>query len=259
MEVIIMTKKETSKKLGIEMPMQNTKEHAYLATAFDEMKTMLGECRFEGNKNEPIVINGAELIPLSTPKWPTALSGQRDAQEVEANTEICFYNHVYEMTSRYEGSFRITNAVIRAKFVGDEESHTFSIEEHEKLLAHLYLGCIDGEESPQALLVDTRRIEPVFRELEEFSMLALTNGFHYRNYKEPRAFDEDLVLFTCFNKSRKLSWDTLASLKHGLCDPKTVYADGEKSTTLSKKKDMQFEFACRAFTIDDDGKVVLLD
>jgi len=60
-------------------------------------------------------------------------------------------------------------------------------------------------------------------ELEEFTMLAVTDGRYYKAYMKPRAVNKDLVIFTCFNETRDIYFDTVASFKNGLCDPTDVF------------------------------------
>jgi hypothetical protein len=67
--------------------------------------------------------------------------------------------------------------------------------------------------------------------LEEFMMLAVTDGLYYKSDVEPRAVSEDLAVFTCFDKARGLYCDTVASFKDGLCDPETVF-DGSDAPDI---------------------------
>ena len=158
-------------------------------------------------------------------------------------TEIHFHTPQHRMVARYEGSFHIEKAVIRAKFVGDESSHSFYIGENDMLVATVVIGFNEG--APLALMVDGRtpqsemaKCEKLFEpggpeqvairhdlaELEEFTMFAVTDGRYYKNYMKPRVVNEDLAIFTCYNKTRNLLCDTVASFKNGLCDPETIFS-----------------------------------
>ena len=174
----------------------------------------------------------------------------RATEEVEAlaypkyKTVIFFYERSHNMTERYGHNtrFQIKNAVIRAKFVGDESSHSFYIGEHDSVQANVDICQEDDKGSLLALLkYEGRFPESAIKEfalkpnddedhfgvveLEEFTMLAVTDGKYYKRYMEPRVVNEDLAIFTHYNKSRNLLCDTVASLKNGLCDPETIFTD----------------------------------
>ena len=191
---------------------------------FNEMKTMFNNCDFESRKNPTEEDGGITLNSVCLPVSPS-LPGNIDG--IRTETQILFHNYIYEMKAQYEGSFSIKNAVIRAKFVGDENCHCFYIGEHDMLSAHLYIGRTNtgDNETTKAFLVDMTAEQPVVGELEEFAILATTRGFYHKKYMKPKALNEDLVLFTCFDKTRKLSCDTVASFKNGLCDPETIFTD----------------------------------
>lgn len=226
-------------------------ESEYLDVVWGEMKAMFNGHNFEDNKKLQVEVDGemctyisymrwpvapsassqlydrVNRIPFSSILWPTTIMQSYNTDNFNAETEIIFNVPHHKMIARYEGSFHIKNAVIRAKFVGDEYRHAFSIGEYEKLLGDVCIGRINGsdKESPLAFLIDNRNLpQPVFAELEEFTMLAVTDGRYYKNYMQPRVVNEDLALFTCYNKARKLSCDTVASFKDGLCDPETIFS-----------------------------------
>ena len=139
-----------------------------------------------------------------------------------------FNNHIHQLCPQYKGSFRIKNAVIKARFVGEKEPHSFSVGELDILHVRVYIGLADignGERRFRAFLVDYGNTKTIVMELEEFTMFADTSGFYYKKLMKPRAIDKDLVLFTCFNKERGLSHSTVASLKDGLCDLDTIFTD----------------------------------
>jgi hypothetical protein len=62
------------------------------------------------------------------------------------------------MHTRYEGSFQLKNAVIRARFTGDKNSHSFYIGEHDTLSANVLIGKLKSgdEELMQAFMRDGR-------------------------------------------------------------------------------------------------------
>ena len=64
-------------------------------------------------------------------------------------------------------------------------------------------------------------------ELEEFTMLAVTDGKYYKSYMEPRTVSKDLAIFTHYNKARNLLCDTVASFKDGLCNPEAIFNGSE--------------------------------
>ena len=118
------------------------------------------------------------------------------------------------------------------------------IGEHDKLSADVLIGSTNEEGVLLALMVDGRipeSVEPELlkllepngpkqinykldtAELEEFTMLAVTNGYYYKNYMKPRAINEDLAIFTHYDKARKVFCDTVVSFKDGLCDPDTIF------------------------------------
>lgn len=236
-------------------------DSAFLGASFDEMKVLFSNCDFESRKNPLTDFNGCMGIPIKSVYWPAIPSQLYDingfSAEAESDTDtdtdaeteagiktiINFNIPHHKIISRYEGSFCIKNAVIRAKFVGDENCHSFYIGEHDRLGADVLIAC-DDEES-LALMVDGRipqsafleldklwkegaksvKIRPDIAELDEFTMLAVTDGYYYKSHTKPRAVNEDLVLFTCYNKTRNLLCDTVASFKNGLCDPETIFSD----------------------------------
>ena len=201
--------------------------NAHLEAKFNEMKAMFYKCDFESRKSPEEEKYGRMVIPFNVTHLPKTPSLPSSVVNLNASTEIDFNIHIHKMHTQYIGTFSIKHAVIKAKFVGDTDSHYFSVGEHEMLCAAIYMGHTSDKEIPQAFLVDRRLPETVVGELEEFAMLAVTDGHYYRNYKEPRALDEDLVLFTCFNKTHNLSHDTVASFSRGLCDSKALFTDDD--------------------------------
>ena len=232
----------------------------YLDVIFDEMRFLFCGHNFEGNAFHPVEIDGKPRMHLWSVLWPGAPTATsnfiNDSEELghigniflpmthwqkyntdffNAKTFINFHWNSHDMLGRYEGTFSIKNAVIRAKFVGNDYrhmiTHTFSKGEYERLNANLCIGSIKnkGEHPIQAFLLDNSiPPQPVFSELEEFTMLADTTGLYHKKYVEPRAVNEDLVLFTYFNKTRGLYCDTVASIKDGLCDPEVIF-DGSSA------------------------------
>lgn len=65
-------------------------------------------------------------------------------------------------------------------------------------------------------------------------MLAITDGYYYKNYMNPRTVNEDLAIFVCYNKARKLLCDTVASFENGLCDPETIFSDSSADDIPAK-------------------------
>ena len=243
-------------------------ESEYLDATFKEMKALYNQCDFVSRKNSPMEMHGCSGIPLNGLHWPVDPSQLFDFDkhfaEAEVNadtetgtgaetgikTEIQFHIPHHNMSARHAGSFHIKNAVIRARFVGDESSHAFFIGEHDKLSATVFIGC-DNDGELFALMVDGRipesqrekfsndeldtvTIRHDVAELEEFMMLAVTDGRYYKRYMEPRALSEDLAIFTCYNKARKLHCDTVASFTHGLCDPETIFDGSDAMDVLTE-------------------------
>ena len=236
-------------------------ESEYLDAAFNDMKDLFNKCDFASRKNEPTKFhatcveghnngchNGCMAVPLNTVYWPVTPS---QYYNIDKDTKMCIGtktvfnvpNHF--MAARYEGSFHIKKAVIRARFTGDDVCHTFYIGEHDQLSATVLIGynsdnsllalMIDGR-IPQYILADKEKlwdqalregmaIKHDVSELEEFTMLAVTDGRYYKNYMKPRAVNDDLAIFTCYNKNRKVLCDTVASFTNGLCDPDTIFTD----------------------------------
>jgi hypothetical protein len=223
-------------------------ENGYLDAVFSDMKALFNECDFKSRRNEQEEIHGTVGIMINEIYWPVTPSQKFNIGEgfkIGMTTNINFYIPQHNMLARYEGSFGIKNAVIRARFAGDERCHCFYIGEHDKLSADVLISS-GAEESPMALMMDRRIPEAVMAEikklreqgnlkdiaierdaaeLEEFYMLALTNGRYYKNYMEPRDVGSDLAIFTCYNKARNVLCDTVASFTHGLCDPESIFTD----------------------------------
>jgi hypothetical protein len=235
-------------------------ENEYLNIAFNEMKTMFIGHNFEDNKNPPDATDDKTSVFIAGRRWPAiapAISQFYDrinripfssifaptthlelynTESFKAATEIDFLTPYHKMIAKYRGGFHINKAIIRAKFVGDETRHVFSIGEYERLLGVILIGnIVDSDtEAPQAFLMDNCYPPlPVFAELEEFMMLAVTKGHDDKNYMEPRAVNTDLATFTCYNKARKLSCDTVASFSRGLCDPETIFSGSDSEDVPS--------------------------
>ena len=248
-------------------------ETEYLDVVWGEMKALFNICDFESRKNEPEEIHGDVCTRLNNVFWPVipsqlhefskssieaAKNAEAHGDETETNpikTKIDFYIPHHKMIAKYGGSFHIKNAVIRAKFAGDENGHSFYIGEHDKLSADVLIGQIDDEGSLLALMVDGRIPESAeaemlklwesgqqkqfsyirdAAELEEFTMLAVTDGKYYKNYMKARAVNEDLAIFTHYNKARNLLHDTVASFKDGLCDPETIFNCSDTEDVLAE-------------------------
>ena len=208
---------------------------------------MFNMCDFDSRKNSPKLIL----------HWPVIPSQLYDVNintdtTISVETEIILNNSRHNIHAQYEGSFYIKKAVIRAKFVGDENYHSFYIGEHDKLNASVLIG-YNTDEAPISLMVDGRLTESALAEftkprepgegfttyhdiaeLEEFYMFAVTGGQYYKKHMEPRAVNKDLVLFTCYNKARNLTCDTVASFKDGLCDPDTIFNGSDTEDVLAE-------------------------
>jgi len=223
-------------------------EGEYFDSMFKDMKALFSKCDFRSRKNEPKEIHGSVGTPINSLYWPAIPSQPFNIDKdttMCTGTKINFRTPNHFMVAQHEGSFHITNAVIRAKFAGDESHHTFYIGEHDQPIATVLIGH-DADDSLVAIMIDGRiplsareditkmsetgtldrvMIQHDVAELEEFYMLAVTDGRYYKNYMKPRAVNEDLAIFTCYNKARKLSCDTVASFTKGLCDPETIFTD----------------------------------
>jgi hypothetical protein len=201
----------------------------YLDVVFNEMKTMFNKCDFDSRKNPPVEKHGSMSIPINHVLWPVTSSKQNsDINIMSIKTQILLHIPFHEMLTQYEGSFHILNAVIRAKFVGEECYHSFYLGEHDKMHVEVYIGSIKNgdREFMQAYLVSYEaHSHGEMKEFDEFTMLTVTDGRYYKRDVKPRVINEDLALFTCYNKTRNLSCDTVASFKHGLCDTETIFTD----------------------------------
>ena len=101
---------------------------------------------------------------LNSVYWPVVPSQLFDFDEIPADIEtdaflkaiIDFNVPHHKMIARYEGLFHIKNAVIRAKFVGDESCHSFYIREHDKLSVTVEI--CRNDELLLALMIDNSRI-----------------------------------------------------------------------------------------------------
>jgi len=133
-------------------------ENEYLEAVFNEMKAMFNECDFESRKNKPEEIHGNISTALNSLHWPKASSQLHNDHRVFAISQIDFHNHNHRMVAQYEGSFSIKNAVIIAKFAGDENSHSFYIGEHDMLHARVYMGLANDKETPRAIVVDSSNL-----------------------------------------------------------------------------------------------------
>ena len=272
--VVKITPEEAAKLNG---PLQNAKllfdhedrperyaslsENEYLDVVFNEMKTIFIEQHFEDDMITLVVIDGNELIktkgmrwpvapsapsqlrdrenriPLSGILWPTEQFQSYNTTNINVKSETDLHIPHHKMIARYGGSFHINNAIIRAKFVGDDNRHTFAIRKYEMVSATVFIGSLNvGDERPtQAFLMDwCYPPQPVYAELEEYTIFAVTDGRYYKNHVKPREISEDVVVFTCFNKARGLYCDTVASFKNGLCDPEDIF-DGSASLDVPAK------------------------
>ena len=248
---------------------ESLNEQEYLKTIWGDMKTMFNMCDFESRRNEQRDADGNLSILLNRLYWPVIPSqlyepgGDLKVTEVKSKAASVADEEAGSHTiisigfsrrkfSQYKGSFKIRNAIMRARFIGDENCHSFYIGEYDMLSATVLMGPIDDEGTLIALMMDGRTpksVEPELlklyesgelwksgvqkefsyrldtAELEEFTMLAVTDGRYYKNYMEPRAINEDLAIFTHYNKARNLLCDTVASFKDGLVDPETIFTD----------------------------------
>ena len=244
---------------------ESLNEQDYLKTVWGDMKTMFNMCDFDSRRNEPEDKSISPGVPRNYLSWPGftskayVYSGDYDPTnkdedvedeeglDISIMTAIRFDIMIREMPAKYKGSFHIKNAVVRAKFVGDENVRTFYLGEHDMMTIDVKIGKIDKNGNLLALMIDfgiltesyfpeaaklgesgepkTVYLRSDAAELEEFTMLAVTHGVYYKEYVEPRAINEDLAIFTHYNKARNLLCDTVASFKDGLVDPETIFTD----------------------------------
>ena len=163
------------------------------------------------------------------------------------NTVINFMDRTYGTSIRFAGEngFRFKNAVIRAKFVGDDSSHSFYVGEGDELCAGVFIRQLDDSGKLLALLVNGKLPDFICKklteeperhlallgvtELEEFTILSSIDAEYYEHVGkncmglEDLVVYDDLMIFTHYSKERNLFCDTTVSFKNGLSESIAIY------------------------------------
>jgi hypothetical protein len=199
----------------------------YLETLYRALNILLKEAQLNRYKNLPPIRNDGTEFTVNPRHWPgilpmKALSKKRKdavaATESEETTiSFSVKNQEWRNARHFRDSFGLSEIFLRVRFSGDSGVHSFYTNREEMIYAQLVIGKSNDTDAPFRAFLMTSDYEIVkFWELEEFAMVAVTDGHIYNPAMLPREMKNGRGVFTCFNRERNLLYTGTPNLNFGL-------------------------------------------